>query len=285
MNNFGENLKKVRESKNLTQQAIAEQLYVTRQAVSRWECGARYPDLITTKKLSQILEVSIDELLQNEDIKNYENIKKSTNRKIITSLFIITIIFNVIFTAIYLKEILSVIAISQLNIRITFNAFQVIFNTALLILMFILHIRKILISKYIGLALSAYFLISIIEHIIISVTLINIMPNIILKNILPIIFYIINIVIILKYFNSDKIKSPIPVYICIFLNFLVSFSSKIQIYTLTNQGIINFDNEHKILLYYIIQAVQLFAGCSAFALVFYITYLLGIEKLKVKENK
>lgn len=284
MNNFGENLKKVRESKNLTQQAIAEQLYVTRQAVSRWECGARYPDLITTKKLSYILGVTIDELLQNEDIKNYENIKKSTNRKIITSLFIITIIFNIIFTAIYLKEILNVIAISQLNIQIAFNAFQAIFNTALLIFMFILHIRKILIPKYIGLALSAYFLISIIEHTIISVTLINIMPNIILKNILPIIFYIINIVIILKYFNSYKIKSPIPVYICIFLNFLVSFSSKIQLYTLSNQGIINFETEQKLLIH-IVQAVQIIAGCSAFALVFYITYLLGIEKLKIKEDK
>lgn len=284
MNNFGENLKKIRESKNLTQQAIAEQLYVTRQAVSRWECGARYPDLITTKKLSQILEVSIDELLQNEDIKNYENIKKSTNRKIIASLFVITIIFNAIFTAIYLKEILNVIVISQSNIRIEFNAFQVIFNTALLILMSILHAKKILIPKYIGLALSSYFLLSIIEHIIISVTLINIMPNIIFKNILPIIFYIINIVIIWKYFYSDKIKSPIPVYICIFLNFLISFSSKIQIYTLTNQGIINFESEYKILTY-IVQLVQLVAGCSAFALVFYITYLLGIEKLKVNRNK
>lgn len=284
MNNFGENLKRIRESKNLTQQAIAEQLFVTRQAVSRWECGARYPDLITTKKLSQILEVSIDDLLQNEDIKNYENINKTSKRKITTSLFFITVLFNAIFTAVYLKEVLNVITISQLNIRITFNAFQAIFNTALLILMFIIHIRKRLLPKYIGIALSGYFLLSIINHIIISLTLRNIMPYIMLKNALPIIFYTINIAVIWKYFYSGKIKSPIPVYICIFLNFLVSFSSKIQIYTLTNQGIINFENEHKILIC-LFQVVQLFAGCSAFALVFYIAYLLGIEKLKVNESK
>ena len=42
---FGEQLRRAREEKGMTQQSLAEQLYVTRQAVSRWECGDRYPDL------------------------------------------------------------------------------------------------------------------------------------------------------------------------------------------------------------------------------------------------
>lgn len=284
MSSFGENLKKIREEKNMTQQNLADKLYVTRQAISRWECGARYPDLITAKKLSHILDVSVDLLLQEEDIEIYEENKRINSKKIITALFCLTILFSALFSAIYLKEILNIIAISQLNIRIAFNTFQVIFNTVLLTLMFILHIRKILIPKHIGLALSVYFLLSIIEHIIISVTLKSIIPNIILKNTIPIIFFVLNIAIVWKYFCTNKIKSPIPVYICIFLNFLVTFSSKIQIYTLTNQGIINFENEHKLLIC-ITQSVQLISSCSAFALVFYITYLLGIEKFKVKENK
>ena len=37
---FGEQLRKAREAKGMTQQTLAEHLYVTRQAVSRWECGA-----------------------------------------------------------------------------------------------------------------------------------------------------------------------------------------------------------------------------------------------------
>ncbi len=65
---FGEQLRRARESKGMTQQSLAEQLYVTRQSVSRWECGDRYPDLLTTKKISQILEVSLDDLLSGKEM-------------------------------------------------------------------------------------------------------------------------------------------------------------------------------------------------------------------------
>jgi len=65
---FGEQLRKAREAKGLTQQSLAEQLYVTRQTVSRWECGDRYPDLLTTKKISVILGISLDDLLSGEEM-------------------------------------------------------------------------------------------------------------------------------------------------------------------------------------------------------------------------
>lgn len=71
---FGEKLKQLREERGMTQQTIAEKLYVTRQAVSRWECGARYPDILTAKKIAQILNVSLDELLSGEELK--QNIEK-----------------------------------------------------------------------------------------------------------------------------------------------------------------------------------------------------------------
>lgn len=65
---FGEQLRRAREEKGMTQQSLAERLYVTRQAVSRWECGDRYPDLLTTKKISQILDISLDELLSGKEM-------------------------------------------------------------------------------------------------------------------------------------------------------------------------------------------------------------------------
>ena len=71
MAEFGENLKRVREEKGLTQQTLADYLFVTRQAVSRWEGGSRYPDLMTAKKTAQFLEVSLDDLLTDDDMKLY----------------------------------------------------------------------------------------------------------------------------------------------------------------------------------------------------------------------
>ena len=65
---FGEQQRRAREGKGMPQQSLAEQLYVTRQSVSRWECGDRYPDLLTTKKISQILDVSLDDLLAGKDM-------------------------------------------------------------------------------------------------------------------------------------------------------------------------------------------------------------------------
>ena len=68
---FGEKLKQLREEKGMTQQTLGEMLYVTRQAVSRWECGARYPDLLTAKKIAKILDVTVDELLSGEELKEH----------------------------------------------------------------------------------------------------------------------------------------------------------------------------------------------------------------------
>ena len=71
MAEFGENLKRVREEKGVTQQTLADYLYVTRQAISRWEGGSRYPDLMTAKKMAQYFEISLDELLSDDDMKLY----------------------------------------------------------------------------------------------------------------------------------------------------------------------------------------------------------------------
>ncbi len=68
---FGENLKSAREAKGMTQQALAQQLYVTRQTVSRWENGTRYPDLYMTKRLAELLETSVDALLGGDTMNQY----------------------------------------------------------------------------------------------------------------------------------------------------------------------------------------------------------------------
>ena len=62
MKRFPENLKKYRVQKQLTQQALAEKLYVTPQTVSKWEKGSSYPDAEKLFLLASALNVSIDRL-------------------------------------------------------------------------------------------------------------------------------------------------------------------------------------------------------------------------------
>ena len=69
---LNDNIKKFREEKNLTQQQLADKLYVSRQTVCRWEKGSRCPDLITAKKLA--LEL-VKDLQVNYGIWKSERIK------------------------------------------------------------------------------------------------------------------------------------------------------------------------------------------------------------------
>ncbi len=86
---FGEQLRRAREAKGMTQQSLAEQLYVTRQSVSRWECGDRYPDLLTTKKISLILDVSLDDLLSGKEMTKVVERNPVVENKAVNSVMIV----------------------------------------------------------------------------------------------------------------------------------------------------------------------------------------------------
>ncbi len=72
---LGKNIRKLREEAQLTQQQLADRLYVSRQTISRWESGTRCPDLITAKRLAMELQISLDALISDEEIKNMEDMK------------------------------------------------------------------------------------------------------------------------------------------------------------------------------------------------------------------
>ena len=102
MAEFGEQLKKARENKGMTQQSLAEKMYVTRQTVYRWECGNRYPDIINLKRLADILEVSTDYLLSDEDMGKVAEKqpiveKPSINNITVCLNFLVCIMFLIIF--------------------------------------------------------------------------------------------------------------------------------------------------------------------------------------------
>ena len=60
---FSETLKKIRMKKGLSQQTLAEKMFVTRPTVARWESGSRLPDAVTITRLAEILGVDVNFLL------------------------------------------------------------------------------------------------------------------------------------------------------------------------------------------------------------------------------
>ena len=65
---FHEKLQELRKSRGLTQEELAEVLYVSRTAISKWESGRGYPSIDSLKEISNYFSVTIDELLSSEKI-------------------------------------------------------------------------------------------------------------------------------------------------------------------------------------------------------------------------
>ena len=63
-------IRRLRESKKLTQEELADKLFVTSKAVSKWETGQGFPDISLLEPLAKALDISVIELLSGEDVKN-----------------------------------------------------------------------------------------------------------------------------------------------------------------------------------------------------------------------
>ena len=65
---FNEKLQELRKNKGLTQEELAEALYVSRTAISKWESGRGYPSIDSLKEISKYFSVTIDELLSSDEV-------------------------------------------------------------------------------------------------------------------------------------------------------------------------------------------------------------------------
>ena len=63
-------IRKLREHKKMTQEELAEQLFVSSKAVSKWETGHGFPDISLLEPLAKALDLSVIELLSGADIQN-----------------------------------------------------------------------------------------------------------------------------------------------------------------------------------------------------------------------
>ncbi len=67
-NDVGRNIRQLRVGRGLTQQQVADKLYVTRSTLSNYENGRRHPNLIIAILIADFFQVSLDELAGREQI-------------------------------------------------------------------------------------------------------------------------------------------------------------------------------------------------------------------------
>ena len=86
MSVIGKNIKKNRSEKGMTQVQLAENLHVTRQAVSNWEQGKTQPDVETLSAIAEVFDVPVEELIYGSESHTHRDskivIEKTTEKGI-----------------------------------------------------------------------------------------------------------------------------------------------------------------------------------------------------------
>lgn len=121
---IGDQLKKARMDKNMTQEEVAEKIFVSRQSISNWENNKTYPDIGNVIALSDLYQISLDELLKGSD--NFmEHLEESTNlvksNKKLMALIVLALIVMIvmaIFTK-FLPEKVFLVSIFTLAVILT----------------------------------------------------------------------------------------------------------------------------------------------------------------------
>ena len=65
---FGQKLQELRKSRGITQEELAQKLYVSRTAISKWESGRGYPNIDSLRAISKFFSVTVDELLSTDEV-------------------------------------------------------------------------------------------------------------------------------------------------------------------------------------------------------------------------
>ncbi len=96
---FSEKLQILRKQDNLTQEELAEKLYVSRTAVSKWESGRGYPSIDSLKSIAGYFRVTVDELIGTEELVSLaeSDLSKQSEKKITKACGIIDCMMALIF--------------------------------------------------------------------------------------------------------------------------------------------------------------------------------------------
>ncbi len=95
---LGKHIKQLRYEKSLSQEKLAEMVYVSRQTISNWENDKSYPDINSLVLLSQVLDVTIDQLIKEDIEMMEEQINQDDIRKFgyLSNIFAVMMLITII---------------------------------------------------------------------------------------------------------------------------------------------------------------------------------------------
>ena len=148
---FGEKLQELRKNKDMTQEELAEALYVSRTAISKWESSRGYPSIDSLKEISNFFSVTIDELLSGEKLLSIaEKENKSNIRSICDMLFAIVDLCSVmlIFLPLYPNLVDGFIYSVNLFSYTQTTPFNRLVYWTIFILLMVIGVVKIVLTKF-----------------------------------------------------------------------------------------------------------------------------------------
>lgn len=104
---FNEKLIQLRKEKGLSQEALGEKLNVARQTVSKWELGETTPEMDKLVKMSELFEISLDNLIKDNTETTPTNLQNNTNTQKLAG--IVILILKIIGVLIVISIILTII--------------------------------------------------------------------------------------------------------------------------------------------------------------------------------
>lgn len=102
---LGKQIKKYRNEYQLSQEDLANKIYVTRQSISNWENDKNYPDVNSLVLLSEVFQISIDELIKGDIETMKETIKQEEISKFNQ--------YSVVFTVLLILSVVSIIPLTM----------------------------------------------------------------------------------------------------------------------------------------------------------------------------
>ena len=97
---FSEKIKKLRTENNMTQEELADKLFVTRTAVSKWETYKGLPGIDSLKLIAKLFGVSIDELVSDDDVQTQRVLDEKQSKTmyfVAIGMLAVTVLFTLLF--------------------------------------------------------------------------------------------------------------------------------------------------------------------------------------------